>query len=112
LLSFLSLFSKGHIQSGVHYLVKCQQVHYKIILDYIHNFFFQEIGNEYFILQYKYSAFLIEESAESYDYDFGSFLAATGGNIAMFLGFSCFSILLLAIDWIEKFLPVFTNVLN
>jgi len=37
------------------------------------------------------TAFLIEESAESYDYDFGSFLAATGVSWIFQLFNSAFS---------------------
>ncbi len=36
----------------------------------------------------------IDEEIETYIYDIGSFLTASGGNLGLFLGFSCLSVLL------------------
>jgi hypothetical protein len=44
----------------------------------------------------------IEEKTEALVYDFGTFLAAIGGNLGLFLGFSCLSLLLILISMFEK----------
>jgi hypothetical protein len=45
-----------------------------------------------------YETFLIEEQVETLVYDAGNFLAAIGGNLGLFRGFSCLTLLL----WIFK----------
>ena len=40
-----------------------------------------------------YESFEIEVNVEILIYDIGSFLAAVGGNLGLFLGFSCLSLL-------------------
>jgi hypothetical protein len=41
-----------------------------------------------------YENFVIEEQIETLVYDAGNFLAAVGGNLGLFLGFSCLTMLL------------------
>ena len=89
----------------------CRQVHYKISLDYVHKYGWQVFDDDsenstekkvdHFSLEYRYSTLFVEERMESYDYDVGSFLAAAGGNLGLFLGFSCLSVLFAAIKWIN-----------
>ena len=45
---------------------------------------------------------VVEESEEMLIYDFGNFVAAAGGNLGLFLGFSCLSVLLLFKNFIRK----------
>ena len=114
MLAFVSIFTNffRNIVERPHLVgcpVPCQQIHYKISVDYIHENVLQlwnERGKklEFFLLQYWYSTLSVEERVESYDYDIGSFLAAVGGNLGLFLGFSCLPILLVATKWIKKYL--------
>jgi hypothetical protein len=46
---------------------------------------------------------LVEEQIERLAYDFGNFLAAAGGNLGLFLGFSCLPMLLGFISIFKKF---------
>lgn len=41
-----------------------------------------------------YESLVVEERIETLVYDVGSFLSAMGGNLGLFLGFSCFTMLL------------------
>jgi len=43
----------------------------------------------------------IEEKTETFVYDVGNFLTAAGGNLGLFMGFSCLSIILTFIDKFE-----------
>ena len=49
-----------------------------------------------------YESFIIEVSIETLLYDIGSFLAAVGGNLGLFLGFSCLSVLLGFVSMFKK----------
>ena len=41
---------------------------------------------------------LIEEQIETLLYDFGGFIAAAGGNLGLFLGLSCLSMVFALVD--------------
>ncbi len=92
----------------------CRQIHYKISLDYVHKYGWEVFDDEsknstekkvdHFSLEYRYSTLFVEERIESYDYDVGSFLAAAGGNLGLFLGFSCLSVMFATINWIKLYL--------
>ena len=45
-------------------------------------------------LQLAYETLAVEERIETLVYDVGSLLSAIGGNLGLFLGFSCFTMLL------------------
>ena len=45
------------------------------------------------LLELVYDSPLVEERVETLVYDAGNFLTAVGGNIGLFLGFSCLSVL-------------------
>ena len=53
-----------------------------------------KMSKEAVFLRIGYDSFVIEEIVESLFYDAASFLTAVGGNLGLFLGFSCFSVLL------------------
>jgi hypothetical protein len=42
-----------------------------------------------------------EERMETLTYDLGNFLVAAGGNLGLFLGFSCFSLMLTFIEYLN-----------
>ena len=90
--------------------IPCQQTSYNIKLRY-----FQEtsmidiIRNQTksfngfaVLLSFGYETMFIEEHVENLVYDIGSFLAAAGGNLGLFLGFSFLSVLLSLIKLLKK----------
>ena len=63
-----------------------------------------DIEEDSFYLRIIYSTLNIEQNVETLAYDIGSFLTAMGGNLGLFLGFSCLSCILASIDFFaEKF---------
>jgi hypothetical protein len=44
----------------------------------------------------------VEKQVESLIYDAGNFFAAVGGNLGLFLGFSCLSIIFATIDFLVR----------
>ena len=52
------------------------------------------ISESNIIINLSYETLSIEEEEESIVYDVGNFLAAAGGNLGLFLGFSCFSVII------------------
>ena len=50
-----------------------------------------------------FESFAIEEQVESLVYDEANFWAAVGGNLGLFLGFSCLSLLFDLIKLFDKF---------
>jgi hypothetical protein len=61
--------------------------------------------NDYNVAHFSiaYETFLIEVSVETLVYDIGSFFTAVGGNLGLFLGVSCLSVLLGIIKLFHKF---------
>ena len=55
-----------------------------------------------FYLSFSYETFAVEEHVETLIYDTGNFLAQIGGNLGLFLGFSCFSTLVAIIHYLGK----------
>ena len=53
-------------------------------------------------IKLKFESALVEEQVENLVYDAGNFLAAMGGNLGLFLGFSCLSILFSFINYLKK----------
>ena len=49
-----------------------------------------------------YETFVVEEQVETLVYDAGNFLAAVGGNLGLFLGFSCLTMLLGIYKFVTK----------
>ena len=52
----------------------------------------------------KCSKFVIEQHVEALIYDTGNFLTQAGGNLGLFLGFSCLSILLSCVRFFKRLL--------
>jgi hypothetical protein len=49
-----------------------------------------------------YSSLLIEESFETFVYDLENLMTSLGGNLGLFLGFSCFSTAVVILKWIFR----------
>ncbi len=91
--------------------VPCTQVSYNIAFEFDHKnkWFIGDLisdtgGSIDFFLLYLYFGTLdVEERIDNLDYDFESFLAAVGGNLGLFLGFSCLSVLLTFVRVLNRF---------
>lgn len=53
----------------------------------------KNIHNLAIYFKFDYETFAVEEFTETLIYDTGNFLTQLGGNLGLFLGFSCFSLL-------------------
>ena len=90
--------------------VHCIQISYDIDLDYYYESTFIYSETDYsdieninsFTLVVFYDTLNVKQLIESFDYDLGSFLASAGGNLGLFLGLSCLSILLSFIKLAKK----------
>ena len=90
--------------------IPCLQLQYTFTLSEIHqnnwidpkNTFSPEFVKEYYSIFASFETMDIEKHEENLIYDSGSFFAAVGGNLGLFLGFSCFSIIVAAIDFVAK----------
>ena len=88
--------------------VPCQQTTYVPVVRNFHaNSWYEPSKSEtvpkcvYFT--FAYESFLVEVSVETLMYDSGNFWAAVGGNLGLFLGFSCLSVLYQLIQQFKKF---------
>jgi len=61
-----------------------------------------EFMNNYYALVIYYETFDVEEHVESLVYDAGNFLISVGGNLGLFLGFSCLSVLFALINVLKN----------
>ena len=61
-----------------------------------------EFMRNYYVLMLYYETFDVEEHVESLAYNAGSFLVSVGGNLGLFLGFSCLSILFALINILKE----------
>ena len=88
--------------------VPCKQVIYKLSVEYYQKnnwpLNILEDNVTIFLLRYYYGTLNVEQQIESLDYDFGSFLVSAGGNLGLFLGFSCLSVLFAIIKCLKKIL--------
>jgi hypothetical protein len=87
--------------------VPCKQKSFKYKLEYFSRNSWIELdddnrlGNDTFELNVGFDSLNIEERTETFVYDVGNFLAAAGGNLGLFMGFSCLSILFALIDCLK-----------
>ena len=89
--------------------IPCQRETYKFTLESLHKNTLKFPGykpeyQSYHIFAYSFATLNIEERIESLEYDFGNFLVAAGGNLGLFLGFSCLSVLLVTIEYAQNFM--------
>ena len=90
--------------------VPCKQISYNANIRYFHetsfldpyNSFGENFSDAFIVFSISYETLLIEEHEESLVYDITNFLAAAGGNLGLFLGFSCMSVFYGMIKLIKK----------
>lgn len=70
------------------------------------------IGKGGVLFSLGYDKLSIEEHVETLVYDTGNFLAQAGGNLGLFVGFSCLSLLLAIINLVKNVCKRFFNVGN
>jgi len=58
--------------------------------------------NDSFYFSFNLESFMVEERVEALVYDEVNFIAAAGGNLGLFLGFSCFSVLIALMKQVRK----------
>ena len=58
-------------------------------------------SKDHFTLYSFYPTFDVEEKIETLEYDLANLLVSAGGNLGLFLGFSCFSVMLSVINWLN-----------
>jgi len=83
----------------------CPQRSYNIKLRYLHQNAwidpeFSIVLKDLALLAISYSSLLTEERIETIVYDLENLVTSVGGNLGLFLGFSCFSTLLTLIQFI------------
>ena len=61
----------------------------------------EDVDGQTFQLLFFYDYLDVEERVETLVYDIGNFLAAVGGNLGLAVGFSCLSVLLIAVEFIQ-----------
>jgi hypothetical protein len=87
----------------------CKQSSYKLNIVYYHQTSLIDhnnltaISEQSFHLDFYYDSLTIEEHFETLVYDTGSMLVAAGGNLGLFLGFSCLSVLLAVLSFLKQF---------
>ena len=88
--------------------VPCRQTSYQVKLDYFHKssaLIPPELANYSmgrFSMHSSFPTFTVEEKIESLEYDLASLLVSAGGNLGLFLGFSCLSVMFAAIQWLHS----------
>jgi hypothetical protein len=88
----------------------CKVISFSFDIDYRHSnsiitrYPNQSVEEGGFQLHYYYKSLKVEEKTETLIYDVGNFLAAAGGNLGLFLGFSCLSVLFELIKFAETYL--------
>ena len=84
----------------------CKVISYTIDIDYRHNNSivtrYENQTDDGFQLHFYYKTLKVEEKTETLVYDVGNFLTAAGGNLGLFLGFSCLSVLFTLIEIAEN----------
>ncbi len=87
--------------------VPCKQKSYHSLVKHYHNTSWLDTtikGENEFYLELTYSSKDIERRTETLVYDVGSLLAAAGGNLGLFLGFSCLTCIWTLIEKIEYYI--------
>jgi len=96
--------------------IPCSQVSYKYELEYQGKSSFYDPkkpfnhNSEYFVFFTFFNKLETEERTETLIYDAVNFLSAAGGNLGLFVGFSCLSVIFAIIDLICKHLSRYYGV--
>ena len=82
--------------------IPCSQTSYSVNVDYLtpKSWNGRDFEANMSLLMVSFNSLDVEEMVETLIYDFGSLMTSVGGNLGLFLGFSCFSSLIMLIDWI------------
>ena len=101
----LALFSNT---SAYNCPTPCKTVSYNLNSIYYHKNsllkeYYDHEDGEHFLLAIYYNTLVVEERTETLIYDATGMLASAGGNLGLMLGFSCLSIIFLAVDCIKTF---------
>jgi hypothetical protein len=88
--------------------VPCKQTIFKINSEYVHNNNLKYPSDypfldKSFLFRLQYSTLNVEEQIENLDYDLASLLVASGGNLGLFIGFSCLSVVFQIINFVHSF---------
>jgi len=62
----------------------------------------EEFLDKHYSLFVSFNSLGVEKEVETLVYDAGNFFAAIGGNLGLFLGFSCLSVVFAAINFIVR----------
>lgn len=83
----------------------CKQCMYLTTIDYYHKNIMGHHHEEkgFFRLAIQYTSLNVEERIENLEYDIGNLLVSAGGNLGLFLGFSCLSLLFSVLNVIYDF---------
>ena len=86
--------------------MSCDHVGFDTRVTLLHkkSLFSDEYDENLYLLLFAYETLMIEEKVESLIYDFSSFLAAAGGNLGLFLGYSLFSAVELFVHLLKKYI--------
>ena len=105
LVSYLETFISDSNKYGCP--VPCRQTSYKVKMEYFHKnnaLLSPEYGNlpeGHFTIHSSFLTFSVEEKIESLEYDLPNLLVSAGGNLGLFLGFSCLSVMFAIIEWLK-----------
>ena len=104
-MSMFAEFSRKSSQNNCP--IPCQQSSYNIKLRYLHknalmDTEFINVSKDFALFAISYNSLLVEERIETIVYDLESLVTSVGGNLGLFLGFSCFSTLLTFLQFICK----------
>ena len=86
--------------------IPCRQTSYQVKLKYFHQnnvLLPSELANKskgHFTLYTFFPTFTAEEKIESLECDLASLLVSAGGNLGLFLGFSCLSVMITITEWL------------
>jgi hypothetical protein len=88
----------------------CKQISHSFTLSEFHRNNWVEVRDphsaeyldNYYSLFVSFGSMDVEKQVESLIYDAGNFFAAVGGNLGLFLGFSCLSIIFATIDFLVR----------
>ena len=93
--------------------IPCKQKSFKYDLEYFSKNNYIEpdkensLDNDTFKLIVFFKTMNIEAKKETYIYDVGNFLTAAGGNLGLFMGFSCLSLMFSLIDRLSHLFSTF-----
>ena len=96
-------------QANLNCATPCTHTSFKVQVKYVHKNSYIDVNrstdepvNKTVAFDIHYNSLLVEERSEAYMYDLESLMTSVGGNLGLFLGFSCFSTLMFLIKYLFK----------